>query len=328
MDLDTALLRAFVVVAEEAHFGRAAARLVISQQAVSKRIVRLETLLGAAVLDRSHRSVALTPTGAALLPEARLILEKVDAAVELVRPEHRPLRVDVLDEHLALLRFVRDIVGVGPQAAVEVTMREDHADAVTTLRSGGCDVAFGRAGAVAGDAEHWPGDIVRRTTLLEPICLLVGVEHPWHQRDAVTTSELGEASLWFPNTGSPPEWLVLLHEFSVEFGLTIDQRGSTMGFEHFLARARAGEICTLFGGAMVPPPETAGVRVVAVVDPVPVFAWSAMWRLRLPPAAPAFVNAVVARARAVTPEPHPDDAWMPATDRRLLTGDGQTRRHG
>lgn len=56
-------LRAFVVVAEELHFSRAATRLYLSTSALSAQIQALERDVGVALFDRSHRSVALTSAG-------------------------------------------------------------------------------------------------------------------------------------------------------------------------------------------------------------------------------------------------------------------------
>lgn len=72
MDLPT--VEAFVAVAEERHFGAAAARLHLVQSSVSAAVARLERELGARLLDRSPRSVTLTEAGAAVLPEARRLL--------------------------------------------------------------------------------------------------------------------------------------------------------------------------------------------------------------------------------------------------------------
>jgi acetyl esterase/lipase len=74
-------LRAFVAVAEELNFGRAAERLFISQPALSRQIRGLEQLLGCELLRRSTRQVELTMAGEALLDRARKLLAYVDEAV-------------------------------------------------------------------------------------------------------------------------------------------------------------------------------------------------------------------------------------------------------
>lgn len=74
-------LRAFVAVAEELNFGRAADRLHLSQSALSRQVRGLEQLLGCDLLRRSTHGVELTIAGEALLDRARRLLEDVDEAV-------------------------------------------------------------------------------------------------------------------------------------------------------------------------------------------------------------------------------------------------------
>ena len=78
-------LRAFVAVADELNFGRAAARLYLSQPALSRQIRSLERLVGCDLLRRSTHRVELTLAGEALLDRAGSLLREVDEAVSAVR---------------------------------------------------------------------------------------------------------------------------------------------------------------------------------------------------------------------------------------------------
>src|SRR5271169_7016240 len=93
-------LRYFVTLAEELHFGRAAAREHIVQSALSQQVQRLERELGVLLLKRSTHHVSLTAAGAAFLAEARQILAHTDRAAAIARSAAdaaAALRVGIID---------------------------------------------------------------------------------------------------------------------------------------------------------------------------------------------------------------------------------------
>jgi DNA-binding transcriptional LysR family regulator len=92
VDLDTRLLRAFVTVAEELNFTRAAERMHLAQQALSAQIRQLESRLGTKLFERTTRKVALTEAGELLLPHAAGVLTELDAGIESLRAASRAER--------------------------------------------------------------------------------------------------------------------------------------------------------------------------------------------------------------------------------------------
>jgi DNA-binding transcriptional LysR family regulator len=105
-------LSAFIAVAEELHFGRAAEKCGVAAPALSRMINTLEQEIGAALLTRTTRQVALTRAGLVLLEEAKTLLTRASRAAELVRDAHqnagRSLRIGAIDA--ASASFLSDIV--------------------------------------------------------------------------------------------------------------------------------------------------------------------------------------------------------------------------
>ncbi|MGH8384275.1 MAG: LysR family transcriptional regulator [Pseudomonas sp.] len=87
--MELKLLRAFIVLAEELHFGRAAQRLSIVQPALSMQIKALEEEVGARLFDRDRHSVALSEIGRIFLPEARATLHQSSRALDIARASGR-----------------------------------------------------------------------------------------------------------------------------------------------------------------------------------------------------------------------------------------------
>ncbi|MGI8627570.1 MAG: LysR family transcriptional regulator [Geodermatophilaceae bacterium] len=317
VDLDSALLRAFVVTAEEMHFGRAAGRLQLTQQALSKRIARLENLLALRLLDRASRRVELTDAGGRLLPLARQAVDAVDAVACEVFSAGQPLVVDVLGEHLTPVHLLHRAVARQPDLDVEIIMRDNKVALTEALRSGSADVAIGWSSAVE---DPWPRDIQRQLLLLEPVYVLMSTQHALAGRDEIGLAELADVALWFPTRNAPPEWVRWLDELAAAYGLRIDRFGTTLGFDDFLNLGGVPERVTFFGGAM-PVPTGEEVRLVPIVDPTPVVVWTVMWRRRVP-------DARVARLVELMTEGQPDllratrtdpeALWLPEGDRAYV----------
>jgi len=83
-DIDTKLLRAFLTVAAERSFSRAAARLGCSQATMSQRILQLEALLGVSLFRRDYHDVTLTPAGQDLRAEAQGVVDAHDGFIARV----------------------------------------------------------------------------------------------------------------------------------------------------------------------------------------------------------------------------------------------------
>jgi LysR family transcriptional regulator, benzoate and cis,cis-muconate-responsive activator of ben and cat genes len=83
--MDLRLMRYFQAVAEDLSFSKAARRLHVAQPALSRAVKDLEDRLGAELLRRDRRSVALTAAGAALLHDTGLLLQRLDESVRRVR---------------------------------------------------------------------------------------------------------------------------------------------------------------------------------------------------------------------------------------------------
>ncbi|SHK32963.1 DNA-binding transcriptional regulator, LysR family [Pseudonocardia thermophila] len=87
--MDVHRARAFLAVAEELHFGRAAARLRMAQPPLSRMIRAIEAELGAPLFERGPRHVALTPLGEALIEPARSLVMQSERIVEIARRMRR-----------------------------------------------------------------------------------------------------------------------------------------------------------------------------------------------------------------------------------------------
>lgn len=143
------VLRYFVTVAEELHFGRAATRLHIAQPSLSVQIRNLERSLNTPLFNRTSRGVTLTPAGEVLLAHSRDLLVAAEAAASLTRQAGRePGRKLVVGfQANAAAELTRAVLAAYRQSnpAVQIEMRSyPFSDPTAGLADGSADVAFVR----------------------------------------------------------------------------------------------------------------------------------------------------------------------------------------
>lgn len=142
--MDPRRLRAFVTVAREGGFTQAAAKLHLSQSAVSQQVAALEQELGATLFLRSGRRVALTPAGVALIERAEALLAEMAAARRAVAAAEGRVAGDL---RLAASLTIAGYVLPRPLAA----FKREHPDVRIALRVLNTDDVV-RA-LLAGDAD-------------------------------------------------------------------------------------------------------------------------------------------------------------------------------
>ena len=198
-------LEAFVAVATELHFGRAAERLHIAAPTLSELIRRLERELGTPLFTRTTRQVAITSAGAELLTRSKVILDEVAAAQAAVRRvaggEAGTVRLGITPPAAPVLapHLISLFAAEAPQVTVELQRMwlPNLLDAVVT---GDIDVAL-TCGLVPE-----PAGVASEVFCAEP--LLVGLRPGHHlaSRDTIALSELAHEVLGTAPQALFPAW--------------------------------------------------------------------------------------------------------------------------
>lgn len=205
-------LRYFVAVAEELHFGRAAARLHIAQPPLSRQIRDLEREVGTPLFERVPRGVALTPAGHAFLPEARLTLAQAEraqrTAQRAARGEVGRLRVgfveaaiysSVLPDVLGFFRMHLPSIGIS-------LFEMDPAQQADAFREGRIDL--GILHSPPPDADRW---LAVEPVFTDPLIAAMPRAHRLADRQRLTLGHLGaEPFVLFPRRLAPDAYDALI----------------------------------------------------------------------------------------------------------------------
>jgi DNA-binding transcriptional LysR family regulator len=246
--LEVRELRYFVAVAEELHFGRAAARLAVAQPALSKTIGRVESRLRVRLFDRTSRSVALTPAGIALLEHGRHALNAMDAAVRNAQRAARdePLRFVIKPGGDAnLLSGILAAYAQHPDARQVDILFSGPADRTAYLRDRRADVAL----------LYVPFDdttgLVTETLHVEDRVAVLPVEHRLARRKSLALEDLRGETF--------PRWP------GVEDGATGPEISDAA---ELISLVRLGRVVTVLPRSLLAPPPP-GIVCVPVPDAGP-----------------------------------------------------------
>jgi DNA-binding transcriptional LysR family regulator len=190
--MELRLLRYFMAIAEERHFGRAAARLHMTQPPLSRAIKQLETDLGVVLLHRSATGVELTPAGKVLYVEARTLLEQAEQTRARVAETAgaATLTIGTLVDTAGEISTRLAATFRRHHPKVSIRIREaDFTDPTTGLRNGLVDVALTRT----------PFDdvgISMRVLRSDPIGVVLRADDPLAGRETLSLADLADRP-WF-----------------------------------------------------------------------------------------------------------------------------------
>jgi DNA-binding transcriptional LysR family regulator len=181
-------LRSFLTVAEELHFGRAAARLHISQPPLSQQIRRLEDEIGARLFRRTNRRVQLTPAGRAFLTEARQAIASAERAVGAAQRAERGELGELVVGYVTSSTYgpLPDVIRMFRKRLPEVELKLRNLRSVhqsQALLDRRIDVGFVRPHAV-------DSRLVYETLWREPVVVALPGDHALARRTSVDIADL------------------------------------------------------------------------------------------------------------------------------------------
>ncbi|URN16296.1 MULTISPECIES: LysR family transcriptional regulator [Streptomyces] len=315
-DIDPRLLRAFAAVAEELHFTRAAARLHVAQQALSRDIRNLERRLGTELFARTTRQVALTPDGERLRPHAQAVLAAYgDLAAAFSGTGPRPLLVDLNSPGMSGGRVLDRARALVPDCELMARFESGLTGAAAEILAGRLDASFGR---VAGLDPAVRARLAWQAVRYEPMAVILPEDHPLAGRDRIGLAALAGQAL-YAGAGNPRtrEWTDLAALLFAGHGVRVAPPAPlAVGVEEFrrvMARSRTPVL------AAVGFPPVPGTVLRPLVDPVPLSPVALVWRRGLEH--PGLDALRTAAARLAAEEDWlavPDGAWLPEADAALM----------
>jgi DNA-binding transcriptional LysR family regulator len=308
-DIDVRSLRYFVAVAEELSFTRAAARLYVAQQAISRDIRRLEDQMGTRLFVRTTRRVTLTADGERLLARARVLIALHDQIIDELGSSSRPIVVDLLSEgRLTGPRILEATRSVAPEREFRGRYGHGVGAALRLLQTSELDFALGRAD---WRHHHIPAAIATKRVRWEPLGVLLPATHPLASLAIVPVAALSGSEIDVnPADPEAPEWSDLVAQFLELSGARATAPHlAAVGLENQADHLVRQGIPILTGIDHVDVP---GGVLRPLADPVPLFPWSIIWRRGIEAGVlRAITNATAALGAERGWLALPEGAWLP-----------------
>lgn len=318
-DINPRLLRAFVTVAEELHFTRAAARLFVAQQALSRDIRHLEQAWGRALFVRDTRHVALTSEGHRLLPVVRQVLSAQDQlGEELERAPSggsaRPLIVDVALHGSTGPRVLAAAREAAPGLEFVPRFHSGLTRAATEMADGRLDVSFGR---VAGLPPAVRAGLEHRLIRFDRLAVHLPPGHRLAALPRVPLAALaGETVYAAAGNEDTAEWTDYARALFAGRGIDLAPPFPKIEGEAEFRRVMRKRGWSVLANVDFPDVPEMAPR--PLTDPVPVAPVSMVWRRGLRhPGVRALADAALALGTAEGWREHPPGSWLPDADRIL-----------
>ena len=312
-------LRFFVTLAEELHFGRAAARDHIVPSALSQQIRRLERELRVRLLHPHPPPVALTPAGAPFPVDARQMLAHAERAAATARRAARPapmLRAGIVDASCDAVNLVLgDVQDHIPDLEIH-QVETGVPDQLRMIADGQLDVGFGRASLA-------PPEVASELIRLDPLGILVPDGHCLAALPAVPVARLAGQPLLLSDEARAPELNQLVVEACRSAGFTPTLFPGTVGSVRAAAELAAQGRCIPCVPSSCASVLT-GIVYRPLVEPECQYPWSVLWRAG---DTSDQVKAVIAGARRLAahrgwlPEPAGEARTRQPARRRRAFGD-------
>ncbi|WP_261559846.1 LysR family transcriptional regulator [Frankia tisae] len=288
----------FLALADERHFGRAAAKLFIGQPTLSQQLQRLERQLGVELFARTSHDVRLTPAGQAFRVEAEQVLEHAQRAVETAREaaSGRLGKISIGFNFAAgqqvlrptLRRFNVDYPGLSTTLGEGLSGPQ-----LSAVSEGKIDVALVYSGIP-------PKPLLAQRVLTASLVAMVVRHHPWATRERVAFRELADQPIVLLRRERSPAMYDAVFAAAERCGIPL-----TVATEVEDSGATAVMVETLqavaFGSDARPRRPTEDLVAVRIVDPVPLVGVRAVWRPDPKPAVAAFLSSLAAAAPFPSP---------------------------